>query len=44
MEEIVTAEMEGRKQRLVEVAPEMLLSKAWSNEAMKEASIATWTA
>ena len=27
MEELVTAEMEGRKQRLVEVATEMLLSQ-----------------
>ena len=27
MEELVTAEMEGRKQRLIEVATEMLLSQ-----------------
>lgn len=31
MEELVTAEMEGRKQRLVEVATEMLLSQGVAN-------------
>ena len=31
MEELVTVEMEGRKQRLVEVATEMLLSQGVAN-------------